>query len=135
MRIFPNNEPEVDLSETDGFLDLWSRLKPNDHPFWRRVVLDYSAKIFDTDLAFYGMYPEDLMRNFERLSPNTFAELSIYYYGINLGEWTEIEIEDEIYYKYYDEQISKYRLQELVAMALCNEYNELYQYIEGFLKK
>jgi hypothetical protein len=131
--IKPNKILDCPLEETNQYQDLKSILKKKEHIFWDRVILNYSAKIYDRDIAFNGIYQDDLINKLEYLYPNTIANLYCYYFSIDLNKHELIEEDDEYYYVLGDEKLSAYAVEKCVCSAVSQDYNSLHNYIEGFL--
>ena len=133
----PNEILDCELIETNEYQKLWKELAKHEHPFWKRVVLNYSAKLCDSDLAFYGINSENIINDFEKLFPGTVEQLFLYYYHIDLNKWEEDfnEDDEEYYFTNQHEKISRLSIEKFVAIAVCNDYNELHSFIDGHLNR
>jgi hypothetical protein len=132
--IQPNEILDCPLRETNQYLDLVKMLPQKNHVLWKRVVLNYSAKMYDRDLAFYGLDQEELLLNVENLLPDTITILYYYYFGVDLREYNLIEEYDEYYYKSDALKIPTYHIECAVCRAVSQDYNILHNYIEGFIE-
>lgn len=132
--ILPNTMLDGPLKETKEYQKLVAILPQKDHFLWDRVVLNYSAKLVDPDILFFGMSMDSLITNLDYLYENTIEFLFFYYFDIDISEWKLVMDEnDEYYYESEDQKIDQFTVQKLACTALAEDYNKLHYFIDGFL--
>jgi len=132
--IQPNEVLDCPLRETNEYKSLVKMLPDNSHVLWNRVVLNYSALRFEHDIAFYGIFQDDLINNLENLLPDTLVVLYYYYFSIDLRTHKLIEEFDEYYYTNESEKIPFFHIEKSVCSAVSLDYIILHNYIKGFLE-
>jgi hypothetical protein len=132
--ILPNTILDCPLKETKEYEKLVSILPQKEHFLWDRVVLNYSAKLVNPDMLFFGMSMDRLMINLDNLYDNTIEFLFFYYFDVDISKWKlEMDENDEYYYESGDQKINQYTVQKLVCTVLAEDYNKLHFFIDGFL--